>query len=90
MTSTKIRVLRVALIALARAQAGEQFQFSSGTYEFESTRAAFDLLTGSSAAREALLSGARANDVVELVAPVEPSWKDVVKEAETRADFAAT
>jgi uncharacterized protein YbbC (DUF1343 family) len=80
----------VALIALARAQAGEQFQFSSGTYEFESTRAAFDLLTGSSAAREALLSGARANDVVELVAPVEPSWKDVVKEAEKRADCAAT
>jgi len=80
----------VALIALAHAQAPEQFQFATGTYEFESTRLAFDLLTGSSEARQAILSGARAADVVELVAPVESGWREMVVNAERRADAATT
>ena len=80
----------VALVSLAHAQAPEQFKFSSETYEFESTRAAFDLLTGSAAAREAILNGARPNDVIELVTPVEPRWKDIVIEAEQRADSAVS
>jgi len=77
-----------ALIALAHAQAPEQVQFLTGTYEFESTRLAFDLLTGSSEARQAILAGARAAEVVELVAPVETAWRERVVEAERRADSA--
>jgi uncharacterized protein YbbC (DUF1343 family) len=78
----------VALIALAREQAEEKFQFLSGTYEFEATRSAFDLLAGSSKARLSMLQGARAADVVQLVAPVDSSWRAVVIESEQRADAA--
>ncbi len=79
----------VALIALAQAQAADSFQFLSQAYEFESTRLAFDLLTGSSVARQAILDGARVADVVQTVAPVEVSWRNVVVEAEKRADSAS-
>src|SRR5664280_212540 len=78
----------VALIALARAQAEEKFEFLSRVYEFESSRLAFDLLTGSSQARLSILQGARAADVVQLVAPVDSSWRTVVAESELRADSA--
>src|SRR6185369_13651368 len=66
----------LTLIALARAQAPEQFEFRSTAYEFEATIPAFDLLTGSARAREALLGGARAEDLAELIAPVDPAWRD--------------
>jgi uncharacterized protein YbbC (DUF1343 family) len=79
----------VALIALARIQAPEQFQFLERVYEFESTRIAFDLLTGSSQARLSILADARVSETVELVAPVDPAWKTTVEEAEARADAAA-
>lgn len=78
----------VALIALARAQAQEKFEFASEVYEFETTRPAFDLLTGSSQARSAMMQEARVADVVQLVAPVDPSWRTVVAESELRADAA--
>jgi uncharacterized protein YbbC (DUF1343 family) len=78
----------VALIALARAQAPEQFQFIERPYEFESTRIAFDLLTGSSQARLSILANARVSETVELVAPVAPAWRETVEEAEARADAA--
>lgn len=78
----------VALIALAHAQAADSFQFLSQAYEFESTRLAFDLLTGSSVARQAILEGVRVPDVVHMVAPVNVSWRDVVVESERRADSA--
>lgn len=79
----------VALIALARLQAPEQFQFLERAYEFESTRPAFDLLAGSSAARLSMLAGARVSETVELVAPVDPTWKMVVEQAELQADAAS-
>ncbi len=60
----------LTLIALAKAQAPEQFAFRTEPYEFEATRPAFDLLTGSSEAREALQGDANPNDIVELVVPV--------------------
>jgi uncharacterized protein YbbC (DUF1343 family) len=72
------------LIALARAQAPESFAFRHSPYEFETERPAFDLLTGSAAAREALEAGASPEDVVSLVAPVEPSWAEAVLAAEAR------
>jgi uncharacterized protein YbbC (DUF1343 family) len=74
----------LTLIALARAQAPERFEFRTSPYEFETTIPAFDLLTGSARAREALLTGARPEDLVELVAPVEPAWRERVLEAEAR------
>jgi uncharacterized protein YbbC (DUF1343 family) len=72
------------LIALARAQAPEAFQFRSTPYEFETERPAFDLLTGSGAARAALESGASAEDLVSLVTPVDPSFSETVLAAEAR------
>jgi uncharacterized protein YbbC (DUF1343 family) len=74
----------LTLIALARAQTPERFEFRTSPYEFESTIPAFDLLTGSAKAREALLTGARPEDLVELVVPVEPAWRERVLEAEAR------
>jgi uncharacterized protein YbbC (DUF1343 family) len=74
----------LALIALARAQAPEAFAFRTEAYEFEREIPAFDLLTGSAAARTALEQGACAEDVVALVAPADPAWRDVLAEAEPR------
>jgi uncharacterized protein YbbC (DUF1343 family) len=76
------------LIALARAQAPEAFEFRTSTYEFETTIPAFDLLTGSSAAREAMVTGTLPDDVAELVAPVDAAWVETVREAEARIERA--
>lgn len=75
----------LSLIALARAQAPDEFDFRTEPYEFETEIPAFDLLTGSSEGRQALLSGAGPDDVVEVVAPVEDGWGDTVRQAEKRA-----
>jgi uncharacterized protein YbbC (DUF1343 family) len=72
------------LIALARAQAPEAFAFRNTPYEFETEVPAFDLLTGSGAARAAIESGASPEDVVSLVAPVDPSLAQAVLDAEAR------
>ncbi|HMJ14892.1 MAG TPA: DUF1343 domain-containing protein [Polyangiaceae bacterium] len=74
----------LTLLCLARGQAPEQFQLRTEPYEFEAEIPAFDLLTGSAAARTALLEGRPAEEVVELVTPVEPSWKETLLEAELR------
>jgi len=78
----------LTLIALARAQAPEAFQFRTTPYEFEETIPAFDLLTGSSEARTAILGGASTEDVVATTAPVDPALRDVVLAAEARLDRA--
>lgn len=75
----------LTLIALARAQSPEAFGFRSETYEFEDKIPAFDLLTGDSAAREALENGASPEELVALVAPVDADWKAVVAQAEQLA-----
>jgi uncharacterized protein YbbC (DUF1343 family) len=74
----------LTLIALARAQAPEKFELRTSPYEFETTVPAFDLLTGSTEAREALLSGASAAALVDLVTPVAPEWRELVAAAEAR------
>jgi uncharacterized protein YbbC (DUF1343 family) len=74
----------LALITLARAQAPDKFAFRTETYEFEATIPAFDLLTGSAAAREAIEAGASPDEVVSLVALVDAAWRDVIGEAEAR------
>ncbi|HEY2408186.1 MAG TPA: DUF1343 domain-containing protein [Polyangiaceae bacterium] len=76
------------LIALARAQAPEAFAFRHTPYEFETEIPAFDLLTGSSKAREALEASASAEELVALVSPVEAVWRDVVTMAEARLERA--
>jgi uncharacterized protein YbbC (DUF1343 family) len=72
----------LTLLTLARAQAPDAFEFLTRTYEFEHERLAFDLLTGSDAARNAILAGAAPNDVSELVAPVGPEWQEVLRDSE--------
>jgi len=76
------------LIALARAQAPEAFAFRNTPYEFETEVPAFDLLTGSAAARTAIEAGASAEEVVSLVAPVDPSLAEAVLAAEARLERA--
>jgi uncharacterized protein YbbC (DUF1343 family) len=73
----------LTLIALARAQAPEAFEFLTRPYEFETERLAFDLLTGSDAARNAILSSASPNDVCELVVPVPSSWQEILRDIES-------
>lgn len=73
----------LTLLTLARAQAPEAFEFLTRPYEFESERLAFDLLTGSDAARNAILSGAAPNAVCELVAPVPDVWQDALRDIES-------
>ncbi|MCC6902561.1 MAG: DUF1343 domain-containing protein [Polyangiaceae bacterium] len=74
----------LSIIALCRLQAPEAFAFRTKTYEFEAEVPAFDLLTGSAAAREAIAGGANPSDVAELVCPVDASFKEVVLDAESR------
>jgi uncharacterized protein YbbC (DUF1343 family) len=79
-----------ALIALARAQAPEQFEFLSRPYEFETERLAFDLLAGSSSVREAILGGRSINEIVALISPVPAEQRPNLAEAEARALRAST
>lgn len=73
----------LTLLTLARAQAPDAFEFLTRAYEFESERLAFDLLTGSDAARNAILAGATPNEVSELVAPVGPDWQESLRDIES-------
>lgn len=72
----------LTLLALARAQAPESFALRTTPYEFEETIPALDLLTGSAAAREALMSDASADALIDLVTPVPSLWADIVRDAE--------
>ena len=78
----------LSLLALARAQAPDHFRFRTEPYEFERDTPAFDLLTGSAAARTAIEEGASPHDVAAAVAPVDPAWQNTVAEAEARLDRA--
>jgi uncharacterized protein YbbC (DUF1343 family) len=78
----------LALITLARTQAPDAFEFRTTPYEFETTVPAFDLLTGNDRARAAILNGASPQDVIGLVAPVDPSLTEQVLLAEARLERA--
>ncbi len=78
----------VALISLAQQQAPKDFEFLTRAYEFETDKLAFDLLTGSDKARDAVVSGAKPHEVVEVVAPPPASWADEVRAAEERLSVA--
>jgi uncharacterized protein YbbC (DUF1343 family) len=79
----------LTLLTLARAQAPEQFQFLERVYEFESERPAFDLLTGSNQAREAIHNGSSPNEVIELVAPVSPEVIELLPSLEAQVHRAS-
>jgi uncharacterized protein YbbC (DUF1343 family) len=73
----------LTLLALARQQAPDAFQFRTGVYEFETSIPAFDLLTGSDAARQALLAGAAPHELVQLVAPGGEEWQEALRGIES-------
>ncbi len=78
-----------ALIALARAQAKDRFEFVTRPYEFESSRLAFDLLAGSSVLRTAMLDDRSTEEVVSLIAPVPAEQRPDIREIEARLQRAA-
>lgn len=70
------------LIAAARALAPESFALLDRPYEFETEHCAFDLLTGTAEAREALLQGASGADLAALVCPIDEEWHVRLETAE--------
>lgn len=78
----------LTLLTLARAQAPDDFAFRTEPYEFEDEIPAFDLLTGSAAARTAILEGRPPAEVVERVAPVDLALRQAVPETEARLSLA--
>jgi uncharacterized protein YbbC (DUF1343 family) len=73
----------LSLLCLARQQAPEQFQLNLAPYEFETERCALDLLAGTNSVREALLAGAKPEELMELLCPVPSEWHEEVQAAET-------
>jgi uncharacterized protein YbbC (DUF1343 family) len=78
----------LTLIGVARTQAPEEFTFLSRVYEFEHTRPAFDLLTGSSKARAAFEQGTSSNEIADWLCPVPPDWTEHVMVAQDLAQRA--
>lgn len=79
----------VALTALAQQQDPEEFEFRTERYEYVDNIPAFDLLTGSAKARQAILAGEDARAVAEMVSRVDPGWAAVMHEAMAAAGSAA-
>jgi len=77
-----------AAIALCHHQNPEAFRFRTERYEFIDDIPAFDLLTGSSEAREAIEAGASARDVAEAVSTVS-GWSMEPEQAAARLVEAA-
>lgn len=79
----------LALVAAAHAQAPEQFAFRTEKYEFIDHIPAFDLLTGSARAREAITKGAPVESWLDAVATAPADWGEVVRSAAGLAARAA-
>lgn len=71
----------VALVALAHAQAPDRFEFRTEAYEFRDDVPAFDLLTGSSDARERTLRGDPPLEIARAAASVDDADRAIVAEA---------
>lgn len=74
------------LLAAAKKLAPEEFQFLDRVYEFESEHPAFDLLTGTSTARQLLSEQAPVEELIELLCPVDEEWALRVESAEDLLD----
>jgi len=70
-----------ALIALAQRQDPERFRFRTERYEYVDDIPAFDLLTGSPEAREAIEAGEPVADIAEALSRVDPSWTSRMADA---------
>jgi uncharacterized protein YbbC (DUF1343 family) len=79
----------LSLIALAHRQDPSAFRFRTEPYEFVQDIPAFDLLTGSAEAREAILAGAEPRDVAALVAEVGAKDVQIVRDASEAAERSA-
>jgi uncharacterized protein YbbC (DUF1343 family) len=75
----------LSLVTLAHHQSAMAFRFRTEPYEFVDDVPAFDLLTGSAAAREAIVAGAEPRDVVALVADVGARDVEIVRDASEAA-----
>lgn len=78
------------LIALAKRQAPSEFAFRTTPYEFENETPAFDLLSGSSQARELIDAEAPLDALLDAVCPAPLQWTQALPEAEERVQRAAT
>ena len=71
----------LAIIALARQQNPALFEFRTERYEFVDDIPAFDLLTGSPAARMQILAGSSPREVARGVAEVSSADREIVRAA---------
>lgn len=79
----------LALVAHAADLAGEAFAFRTERYEFIDTIPAFDLLTGSARAREAITQRLPLKDWLEELCAPEPGWRAAMKEARSLVEQAS-
>ena len=73
----------VALIALAHRQAPDEFVFRTEKYEYVDDKPAFDILTGSAAARSMIASGVSPLEIAEYVSHVGAAERAVFDAART-------
>jgi uncharacterized protein YbbC (DUF1343 family) len=71
----------VALVALARAQAPDQFRFRTERYEYVDDVPAFDLLMGSAVARKAIEAGGPAREIAHDASKPEERWGEARRSA---------
>lgn len=71
----------VALIAIARAIAPDDFRFRTERYEYVDDIPAFDLLTGSAGARLAIEAGEEPRAIAEAASRGDPAWPERTAEA---------
>jgi uncharacterized protein YbbC (DUF1343 family) len=79
----------LALVALARAQAPEQFRFRTERYELVDDIPAFDLLTGSAEARLAIVANEEPRALAARFAQADPEWPARMAEAQAAVKRAA-
>jgi len=75
----------LSIVTLSHHQSVAAFRFRTERYEFVDGVLAFDLLTGSSAAREAIVAGSEPRDVAALVADARPKDVQIVRDASEAA-----
>lgn len=79
----------LALVASAADLAGEAFAFRTERYEFIDTIPAFDLLTGSARARQAIAQRLPLGDWLEELCAPDSDWRAAMKEARSLVEQAA-
>lgn len=76
------------LLCAARDLAPSEFRLLDRVYEFESTRRAFDLLCGTKSAGLLLEGGSDADRLIDLVCPVDPTYREHVTNIEAELEAA--